>query len=314
MKCAIVYFSQTGNTEQIARAIHKGASAVSDQCDLLKLKDVNPGKLYDYDLLGLGTPCFGYVEPDNVRIFIHALRSVGGKHFFVFFTHGAEPDEFLSSIVPRLSQKGAVVIGAGDWYGSCYLPVEQCPYPTDGHPDDIDLAEAEAFGREMVQRSQRITAGETDLIPPVPDRLPELTVTEDVSLEDLSFRNKVKYHKELCRYPKCRLCVDNCPMDGIDLSVDPPVLCDPCLGCIFCARICPTGAMDGDAWVADVAPKVSGLMAANKIPALRKAEAAGKFRRHVPEDEIGYDTPIYKIYTKHPQWIIGKGFGKSGDE
>jgi hypothetical protein len=69
--------------------------------------------------------------------------------------------------------------------------------------------------------------------------------------------------------------------------------------------------MDEDAWVEIVAPKAAVLMTERKLPILAKAEAEGKFRRLVREDEIGYDTPIYKTYKNHPQWIIGKGLHNS---
>ena len=42
-------------------------------------------------------------------------------------------------------------------------------------------------------------------------------------------------------------------------------------------------------------------------PLLEEAEAEGRFRRLVPVKDIGYDTPLYKVSNKHPQWVIGKG-------
>ena len=56
MKCAVIYFSQTGNTEKIARAIHTGMQQITGNCDLLPLKEANPRRLYQHDLIGLGSP------------------------------------------------------------------------------------------------------------------------------------------------------------------------------------------------------------------------------------------------------------------
>ena len=56
------------------------------------------------------------------------------------------------------------------------------PYYTAGHPDEIDLREAEEFGREMVERSRRISAGETKLIPAMPD-MPPLELSADEYLK-----------------------------------------------------------------------------------------------------------------------------------
>jgi flavodoxin/NAD-dependent dihydropyrimidine dehydrogenase PreA subunit len=307
MKCIVIYFSQTGNTEKVAKAIQAGVKQTAGHCDIVKIKEANPRRLYEYDLIGLGTPVIDFVEPRNVRAFINDMRFVGGKHVFAFGTHGTHPEHFFPSMVPKLKRRGLTVIGMRSWYGSCYVSIEAKPYPTDGHPDEIDLKEAEDFGREMVERSWRIAAGETELIPPVPPKPPPLPEALGLDGFPNSFKSMLKFHKEKCRYPKCRLCMDNCPMDGIDLSVKPPVMAKPCLGCAFCAKICPTGAIDGDAWAETMAPKVAKLMPVFKLPHLEEAEREGRFRRLVPVEDIGYDTPVYKVYNKHPQWVIGKG-------
>ncbi|GAG99080.1 unnamed protein product [marine sediment metagenome] len=40
MKSVIVYFSQTGNTEKIARAIAKGIKSTDNSCTLITLKEI----------------------------------------------------------------------------------------------------------------------------------------------------------------------------------------------------------------------------------------------------------------------------------
>jgi ferredoxin len=195
--------------------------------------------------------------------------------------------------------------------GNVYIPTMPEPYPTGGHPDEIDLKEAEQFGKEMVERSRRISAGEIGLIPLVP-QVPPLQ-PEDLGIEEIlkeipnSFKTMLQFHKEKCKYPRCRLCMDNCPMGGIDLSFDPPVIAKPCMSCTFCARICPTGALDDDTYNERFAPQLIKLMPVFILPPLEKAEAEGRFRRLVPIGNIGYDTPLYKVHNKHPQWVIGKG-------
>ena len=167
MKSIVIYFSQTGNTEKVARAIQAGITQATGQCDLQEIRDTNPLRLKDYDLIGLGAPVFGGC-PKNVLQFVRRLRFVGGKHAFSFCTHGTMHGTFLPTLYPALADRGLSVIGSADWYGDCYLLHMPQPYPTAGHPDATDLEEAEAFGREMAVRSMRIRAGETDLIPAAP--------------------------------------------------------------------------------------------------------------------------------------------------
>ena len=39
MKCVVVYFTQTGNTEKIAKAIQNGITQSGNSCDIIKIQD-----------------------------------------------------------------------------------------------------------------------------------------------------------------------------------------------------------------------------------------------------------------------------------
>ena len=117
MRCAVVHFSQTGNTEKIAKAIETGVRKISDHCDLLPIKEADPKKLFGYDLIGLGSMVFDFKEPANVTAFINNMRFLGGKHIFCFSTHCTMGFLYFPSVVPKLKKKGLTVIGWNDWYG-----------------------------------------------------------------------------------------------------------------------------------------------------------------------------------------------------
>lgn len=51
------------------------------------------------------------------------------------------------------------------------------------------------------------------------------------------------YNQNLCTYPECRMCVDNCQVSGINLDTKPPVIGSPCLRCGQCAFMCPENAL-----------------------------------------------------------------------
>ena len=168
MKSIVIYFSQTGNTEKIARSIQTGIRQVTGQCDLQEIRDANPLRLKDYDLIGFGAPVIGRVPEE--RPSVRASSAVRGRQArlqLLYARHHAR-DLLAQLSTRRSSDRGLTVIGSADWYGDCYLLHMPQPYPTAGHPDAIDLEEAEAFGGEMAVRSMRIRAGETDLIPPAP--------------------------------------------------------------------------------------------------------------------------------------------------
>ena len=311
MKSMIIYYSQTGNTKKIAGAIHKGMSQLVKRCDIALIKDVGPQDLNKYDLIGLGSPIW-HAAPPNVINFINSIPHQQGKHIFSFNTHGALPKFYFPIVVRNLMERGFTVIGMRDWYASVHIQCFPSPYYTDGHPDGIDLKEAEDFGKEMVEVSRRISAGETHLIPSVPSEVPRFEATfpdgGNLHSSGRSPHSAIKYSKEKCTYPKCQICVNNCPMGYIDMSADPPVFgsektkCE--LSCTYCELLCPTGAIYGDDW--EWGLKVLYHNKDYFERELDEAEAEGRFRRLVSKEKIGWDTPYYKVHNKRPRFKILK--------
>ncbi|MFC2070913.1 EFR1 family ferrodoxin [Chloroflexota bacterium] len=312
MKSIVIYYSMSGNTKKIAQAIHSGMSQLGEQCDIARLRDVNTQDLEGYDLIGLGSPVINQKEPPNVTGFIQrSLVSVDGKHGFVFCTHGASPCRYLSNVVPAMIQRGLTIVGWNDWFGSAFYPVIPKPYLTDGHPDAIDLKEAEDFGREMAERSQSIYQGNTQLIPAFPKGREYDELYEPSEAKPWVFPETMEYGKVMrstkfninakkCRYPKCTHCIDNCPAGNIGHSTYGPVFYSSCALCFLCEQTCPQAAIEID-WVpleeAHYALVKSWLKKSTDV-----FEAKGRFRRLVPMEDLGWDTPFWK--NKPPRFKI----------
>ena len=323
MNSIVVYHSTAGSTKKIAEAIYKGmnkASVDGDRVEILPIKKATSAVLADYDLVGIGGPVMHMRELHNITRFVeYTLETMEGKHGFAFCTHGALPAHFLWRVVPLMTQRGLTVIGWNDWFGSVFHPATPKPYFTDGHPDDIDLKEAEDFGAEMVERSRRIYAGETQLIPPFPRGREYEAIYEPLRVKEreegrdmmgprsgpskMATAQSVGFtvNTDKCNYPKCHLCIDNCTMDAIDFSESPPVFNVDCDRCWLCEMTCPTGAIEFDYGpfqaVHEVRPGDSGLQRSLEI-----FEEQGRFRRLVPLGEVGWDKtfgnfkkPRYKI-------------------
>lgn len=289
MKSAIIYFSQTGNTKKIAEAIKRGIVSAAGRCDIFKLKDVKAADLPRYDLIGLGCPVFAYREPANVRDFIESLPPLNGKHSFVFATHGTVLGKALATMSWALHQKGMVVIGSYHCYADVFVPGIPYPWFTTGHPDETDLNQAEAFGRQMADLSQKITRGEAG-----PISKPKMAEWG----QNLRARLRMTLNRERCHYPECRLCIDNCPMNGIDLSVKPFVFRRNCISCFFCEQVCPYGAIEVDweiLWSTGQ-PRWRGYR-----KAAQKAERQGLLRRYY---DVEIDNPAkirFKVLPNRPR-------------
>lgn len=265
MKGIVVYYSATGNTKKVARAIYGGARDILKDCDITTVKEANLRDMAKYDLIIIGGPIWYYRETANLRLFIYNMPQLDGKLCVPFCVHGAAPFGFMGSVVPALKRKGLTIIGYNDWYGSVYQVTHMPkPYLTDGHPDEIDLKDAAEFGRDMAERAVKIAGGATALIPELPKRgrigtlwgpprPPRLPAMQKISGDPVKKPpmplSKRKINLEKCLYPECTICSDNCPMNAIDFTVSPPVFKKSCVNgqyCCLCERICPTGAVEID--------------------------------------------------------------------
>ena len=82
MKTAVIYWSGTGNTEAMARAVAEGMTAAGAEAVLLTPAEVAPGDLNAYAAIAFGCPAMGaeVLEETEFRpMFDVCKRSLGGK-------------------------------------------------------------------------------------------------------------------------------------------------------------------------------------------------------------------------------------------
>ena len=77
-KIAIVYWSGTGNTAQMAEAVAEGAGAAGAQANLFTPSDFSPAQVKDYDAIAFGCPAMGAEQLRTLnlsRCFCNARRN-----------------------------------------------------------------------------------------------------------------------------------------------------------------------------------------------------------------------------------------------
>jgi flavodoxin I len=170
MKVLVVYYSQTGNTEKIAQAIQEEASQ-SNEATLMKIEDVDPGGVKDFDLIVIGSPLHAGNLSGPVKDFLDNMQVEPGKKLACFITHAAPayPDQELGKFnepVQAACDKNKIEF-AGSFACQGFLTpelhemIKERQGATDeewaekveqmtGHPDEIDLENARTFIRGIL--------------------------------------------------------------------------------------------------------------------------------------------------------------------
>ena len=134
MKTAVIYWSGTGNTEQMAAAVAEGAGA-----ELFSVSDFS-GDVADYDRIAFGCPSMGdeVLEESEFEPFFASVESkLSGKKIALFGSYGWGDGQWMRDWTERAKAAGAEVTnGEG-------LIINNAP-------DENGLADCKALGEALV--------------------------------------------------------------------------------------------------------------------------------------------------------------------
>jgi len=102
-KLLIVYHSQSGNTEAMAKAFYEGAVSSGATVSLKKAADTTSDDLIDCDAVAIGTPNYfsymaGAVKDLFDRTFYAVRGNADGKPYVLFSSHGGGGSKALDSV------------------------------------------------------------------------------------------------------------------------------------------------------------------------------------------------------------------------
>lgn len=122
MKVLVTYFSQSGNTEKIAKAICEEAAKASD-ADLKKLEELTPDMVAEYDCIFMGSPLHSGSLAAPVKECLGVLKATSGQQMAGFITHMApaypdqDMDAFAEPMKAACKEKGIEFKGCFDCQG-----------------------------------------------------------------------------------------------------------------------------------------------------------------------------------------------------
>jgi len=136
-KVAVIYWSQTGNTEMMANAVADGAREAGAEVTLLTAADVSG--VADFDAVALGCPAMGAEELDDTE-FEPMLNTIEpdlvGKKVALFGSYDWGDGEWMRTWQARSEEKGLTLVQDGLIANST--------------PTDDDLAKCKALGAVLV--------------------------------------------------------------------------------------------------------------------------------------------------------------------
>jgi len=188
----------------------------------------------------------------------------------------------------QLKSKGVVVIGYHDSYADVWMPFYPHPHYTTGHPDEHELKEARAFGNEIMKKVKTVDPAKIEC---QPEAIPDEWVQNAGRFTPQKMPNMfppLELDLEACT--QCLVCEEECPVDGIDVTANPPRLQMPCVYCWRCVNLCPENAIQAD-WTDLV--KLAPKLYENYRYWLDQAAAAGRFRWLVDPESIDFTKPYY---------------------
>lgn len=113
---SIIYWSGTGNTEQMAAAIAEGAKKENVEVELLHVGQASLEQVKNANVLALGCPSMGaeVLEEYEMEPFIESISNdISGKPLALFGSYDWGDGQWMREWVERMEGYGANVINEG---------------------------------------------------------------------------------------------------------------------------------------------------------------------------------------------------------
>lgn len=116
MATAIIYWSGTGNTEAMAKAIEQGLRDGGAETALLSVDEADVGIMARYDRFAFGCPSMGdeVLEESEFDPFFTSIEGkLAGKKVALFGSYGWGDGEWMRNWCERVRDAGADLYGEG---------------------------------------------------------------------------------------------------------------------------------------------------------------------------------------------------------
>ncbi|MBN8216401.1 MAG: EFR1 family ferrodoxin [Spirochaetes bacterium] len=240
-RCAIYYFSGTGNTEHLVDLLAAEMSTRAYQVDTVKIEEVQRGRLPisvdEYALIGIAHPVLGFDCPGLVYAFLESLPAARKPVFIMKSAGDYHAINYGSSkrAIRLLTNKGY------DVFHDTLIPMP-CNWLL-SYDDRLNRALVEAAAHRVKALAASLLAGERKELPcgPIARRLLRgIGILED--RYGARYFGKYLRAGKTCTY--CGNCIKHCPSGNIAEVDGKIVFGGRCMWCMRCIYACPSKAID----------------------------------------------------------------------
>ena len=110
----VVYWSQTGNTKEMAEAVGEGITAAGKTAKVVEVGSVSADELKDKEVFALGCPAMGaeVLEEEEMEPFVAEVEKFAAdKKIALFGSYGWGDGEWMRDWEVRMQNAGAELVG-----------------------------------------------------------------------------------------------------------------------------------------------------------------------------------------------------------
>ncbi len=157
MKMSVIYHSETGNTERVAKLIAKGAEKEGASIKCMSIDDVDESFISNSEIVLFGTPTYSGSYSWQMKKWLDTQKNkLAGKIGCVFATEnfiGGGADNAELALISELLVKGMFIYSVGASMGKPYTHFGVVCIK-DG--DEEQKSRAEIFGERIIKGSKKL--------------------------------------------------------------------------------------------------------------------------------------------------------------
>jgi ferredoxin len=255
----LVYFSPTGTTQQVVRAIARGLAPGSvEEIDITKpAARVQPLRTAEDDLIIIGVPVYMGRVPVIIREWLNAIVARNTSAVCVVLYGNRTYEDALLELKNIVTRCGCVPVAGCAFIGEHSFADTAVPI-AQGRPDKNDLSLAEDLGKKIREKLHPVPQASGIVKAKIPGEFPyrgdsRLWTVDFIEIGDTC--------------TQCGTCAAKCPAGAIDPADSKKVDTKLCITCCACIRNCPQHARSmKPGLVKDAQLRLHTLYSARKEP------------------------------------------------